>query len=121
MWRQEESGYVRTPLEPLVLAATFALIPVLIIETDTTSGGWQTFATVANWLFWGVFAAELTAILFVAERKKAALRAHWLDVLIVVLTPPILGEALASLRRSGSFASCASVPSLLERYRASAG
>jgi hypothetical protein len=33
-WTQEESGGVRTPLEPVVLAATLALIPVLIIESD---------------------------------------------------------------------------------------
>jgi len=31
----------------------------------------------------GVFALELGAILVVAERKRAALRSHWLDVAIV--------------------------------------
>jgi hypothetical protein len=41
MWRQDESGRVHTPLEPLVLAATLALIPVVIIEADAT-GGWRT-------------------------------------------------------------------------------
>jgi voltage-gated potassium channel len=86
VWRQEESGRVRTPLEPLVLVATLALIPVLILEADAT-GGWQTAAYVTNWLIWGVFAVELVAILIVATQKKAALRAHWLDVAIVLLTP----------------------------------
>jgi hypothetical protein len=33
-------------------------------------------------------AVELGAILAVAERKRAALRGHWLDVAIVVLTMP---------------------------------
>jgi voltage-gated potassium channel len=97
VWRQEESGRVRTPLEPFVLAATIALIPVLILEADAT-GGWQTVAYVANWLIWGVFAAELAAILFFATRKKAALRAHWLDAAIVLLTVPWFGELLSSLR-----------------------
>lgn len=97
MWRQEESGRVRTPLEPLVLAATLALIPVLVLEADAT-GGWQTVAFVANWLIWGIFAVELAAILIVATRRKAALRAHWLDVAIVLLTVPLFGELLASLR-----------------------
>jgi voltage-gated potassium channel len=36
--------------------------------------------------------------LFVAERKVAALRAHWLDVLVVTLTIPVLNKWLASLR-----------------------
>jgi voltage-gated potassium channel len=37
-------------------------------------------------------------VLVVAPRKKAALRAHWLDVAIVVLTIPLLGKALSWLR-----------------------
>jgi integrase len=77
MWKQDESGRVHTPLEPLVLAATLALIPVLIIEADTTSEGWLTFAEVANWLIRAVFATELAAVLIVASRRRAALRAHW--------------------------------------------
>jgi voltage-gated potassium channel len=97
-WWQDESGRVHTPLEPVVLVATFALVPVLIIESDVDSGGWQTFAYFANWVIWVLFAAELTAILVVARRKKAALRAHWLDVGIVVLTIPLLGPLLSWIR-----------------------
>jgi voltage-gated potassium channel len=98
MWKQEPSGRVHTPFEPVVLAATLSLIPILIIEADTTSDGWRTFAEVANWVIWGIFATELTAVLVVAKRKRAALRAHWLDVSIVVLTIPLLGKALAWIR-----------------------
>jgi voltage-gated potassium channel len=97
MWKQEESGRVRTPFEPFVLAATLLLIPVLIIEADA-SGGWLTAAYAVNWLIWAVFAVELAAVLIVADRKLAALRAHWLDVAIVVLTIPLFGKLLSSLR-----------------------
>jgi hypothetical protein len=98
MWKQDESGRVHTPFEPVVLAATLALIPVLILEADATSAGWQQFAVVANWIIWTIFAIELTVVLVVAERKKAALRAHWLDAAIVVLTIPLVTEALAWFR-----------------------
>jgi hypothetical protein len=57
-WFQDESGRVHTPLEPVVLVATFALIPVLVIESDVDSGGWLTAAYVANWVIWGLFAVE---------------------------------------------------------------
>jgi voltage-gated potassium channel len=97
-WQQDGSGRVHTPLEPVVLAATLALVPVLIIETDATSGSWQQVALVANWVIWAFFVAELAAVLVFAPRKRAALRAHWLDVAIVVLTIPLLGQALAWLR-----------------------
>jgi hypothetical protein len=97
-WFQDEAGRVHTPLEPVVLVATFALIPVLVIEADVESGGWLTVAYVANWVIWGLFAIELAAVLIVATRKKAALRAHWLDAAIVVLTIPLLGPVLSALR-----------------------
>lgn len=46
----------------------------------------------------GVFVAELAFVLTVAPRKLAALRAHWLDTAIVLVTSPFFGELLASLR-----------------------
>jgi hypothetical protein len=52
VWHQDESGRVHTPLEPVVLAATLALVPVLIVEADATSNGWQTFALASNWVIW---------------------------------------------------------------------
>jgi hypothetical protein len=76
MWKQDESGRVHTPLEPVVLGATLTLIPVLVIESDATSEGWQRFAEVANWIIWALFATELAVVLLVASRKRAALRAH---------------------------------------------
>ena len=74
MWQQDDSGRVKTPFEPLILAATLAMIPVLIIERDANSDSWQTFAQVANWLIWAVFALDLTVVLIVARRRWAALR-----------------------------------------------
>ena len=84
--------------EPIVIAATLALIPVLVIETDAKSQHWQDFATAANWLIWAIFLAELIFILAVAPRRAAALRAHWLDAAIVAMTVPAYGTFLSSLR-----------------------
>jgi voltage-gated potassium channel len=98
VWEQEESGRVRHPFEPLILGATLAMIPVLIIERDATSDSWRAFAQVANWLIWAIFAAELVLVLAVAQRRGMAVRAHWLDVAIVVVTIPLYGALLSSLR-----------------------
>jgi voltage-gated potassium channel len=94
---QDDSGRVSTPLEPIVLAATLAMIPVLILEADAT-GGWHAIAIAANWLIWAIFAVEYVLILVAAPRKQAALRAHWLDPVVVVVTTPLFGKFLASLR-----------------------
>jgi voltage-gated potassium channel len=98
VWEQTESGRVTHPFEPAVLVATLAMIPVLIIERDSTSSGWLAFAQVANWMIWAIFAAELSFVLVVAERKRAALRAHWLDVALVLVSIPFYGQILSSLR-----------------------
>jgi hypothetical protein len=44
MWQQAENGRVVHPFEPAILAATLALIPVMIIERDVSSGAWVTVA-----------------------------------------------------------------------------
>jgi voltage-gated potassium channel len=98
VWRQLESGRVEHRFEWVVLAAALALVPVLIVEADVESSGWRQLAAVANWVIWSVFLTELAFVLTVAPRKAAALRAHWLDVAIVVLTLPAFGSFLSSLR-----------------------
>ena len=91
-------GARTAPVQLLILVATLAMIPVLIIERDATSDSWRMFAQVANWLIWALFAAEFGLVLAVAQRKRAALRAHWLDAAIVLVTIPIYGALLSSLR-----------------------
>src|SRR6476469_3997298 len=98
MWQQLDSGRVTHRFEWVILVATLAVIPVMVIELETSSSGWRELAFAANWLIWAIFVAELAFILTVAPRKAAALRAHWLDVVIIVLTAPLFGRFLASLR-----------------------
>ena len=45
-----------------------------------------------------MFALELAFVLAVAPRKAAALRAHWLDAAIVIVTAPLYASLLSSLR-----------------------
>jgi voltage-gated potassium channel len=98
MWQQLSSGRVVHRFEWVVLAATLAIIPVLVVETDVQSAGWRAAATASNWIIWAIFLADLAFVLTVAPRRRAALRAHWLDVAIVVVTVPVFGAFLSSLR-----------------------
>src|SRR3954447_4107563 len=98
MWSQSENGRVAHPFEPVILVAALAMIPLLLVERDAKSDGWQTFALVGNWVIWAIFAAELAFVLIVAPRRRAALKAHWLDTAIVIVTLPLLGELVGSLR-----------------------
>jgi len=98
MWRQLTNGRVTHPFEPAILVLALLVIPVVLIEESDVSGLWATIATIGNWVIWVGFAAELVVVLWVAPRKAAALRAHWLDVAIVVLTVPFVPTLLAALR-----------------------
>src|SRR5262249_13269564 len=55
-------------------------------------------ASVLNWSIWLVFLAELVAMLCVVDDRWRWLLHNPLDLLIVVLTPPILPPGLQSLR-----------------------
>jgi voltage-gated potassium channel len=98
MWQQLDSGRVTHRIEWVILVATLAIIPVMVIELEASSSGAREVAFIANWLIWAIFVAELAFILTVAPRKAAALKAHWLDVTIIVVTAPAFGRLLASLR-----------------------
>jgi voltage-gated potassium channel len=97
-WEQLPSGRVRHPFEPIILGLALLVIPVIAVEESSLGAAWKDLAVVANWIIWIGFAVELAFVLIVAPRKLAAVRAHWLDVLIVVLTVPLASTLLAAFR-----------------------
>jgi hypothetical protein len=52
-----------------VLAATLAMIPVLVIDNDAT-GSLHTAAVAAKWLIWLIFALEYAVVLRAALRRR---------------------------------------------------
>jgi voltage-gated potassium channel len=97
-WRQLPNGRVTHSFEWVIIVLALAVIPVILIEESNPSDTWRLVAVLANSVIWVGFAAELAFVLSVAKRKRAALKAHWLDVGIVLLTPPFLPALFAALR-----------------------
>jgi hypothetical protein len=72
----ERVGLSSQAARPLVLVATFALIPVLVIESDVEFRGLADVRLRCQLGHLARVATELAAVLIVATRRKAALRAH---------------------------------------------
>jgi voltage-gated potassium channel len=82
---------------PVIVAAVLVL-PVIVIEETAVSDTVKTVASVCNWLIWGIFLAEVVAMLVVVPNRWRWVLENPLDVLIVVLTPPVFPPGLQSLR-----------------------
>ena len=92
------AALARRWFEVPVLGAALLVIPVLFIEEYSTTGWLLIVAGTANWLIWAAFAAEFTVVIYLAEDRVAYARKAWLDLLIVVVSFPLLPELLAVSR-----------------------
>ena len=82
---------------PVMIAAALTLPSVVIGESHP--GGWlEVTADVLNWVTWLTFAIELAVMLAVVPNRRRWLRDHPLELIVVVLTPPVLPPGLQSLR-----------------------
>lgn len=82
---------------PMMIAAALTL-PMVAISESHPGGALETVARALNWITWVAFAIELVVMLAVVPDRRAWLRHHPLDAVIVFLTPPVLPAGLQSLR-----------------------
>lgn len=94
----ERSERLQRRFEVAVLVAALLVIPLIAIEESAPGEPWESIAQIANWGIWLTFLAELVTMLAVAPDRRAWLRAHPLDVAIVLLTPPVLPASLQAAR-----------------------
>src|SRR5438128_4911848 len=97
-WRQLENGRVAHRFEPFMLVVALAVVPVVLLEDASPRGAGHVAATVANWIIWALFTAELLFVLRVAPNRRAAVHAHLLDLGIVVASFPLLPAVFAATR-----------------------
>lgn len=100
--RTRSLGDVARDLEPgtdlMATIAACAVIPVLVIEAVARDGPWADAAVAANWLIWSAFLGDALAKGLGSGRRWLHTSAAWFDVGLVVLTFPVLGQALAAAR-----------------------
>lgn len=81
-----------------MLVVALLVIPVIVIEESSVSPTVHAFGSILNWATWLAFFAEVVVMLAVVPNRAAWVRTHPVEVAVVILTPPFLPAALASLR-----------------------
>ena len=82
---------------PLMIAAALTLPCVILTETRET-GVLAEIATILNWGTWLAFAIELVVMLVLVPDRLKYLKHHPVELVIVILTPPVLPASLQALR-----------------------
>jgi voltage-gated potassium channel len=96
-WCQEESGEVRHSFEAVVLVCALLMLPAVLIQDSGLRWPWGLVSGVLGVVVWLVFALELTLTLHHAHDRRAALRAHWQDALVVLVIFPPWGLLFAAI------------------------
>ncbi len=94
----ERSSRVERAFEVPILIAALLVIPVIVVEQSDVREPWRTVAGILNWAIWVAFAVELAVMLAVVRDRWAWVRAHPLEVAVVLLTPPFLPSSLQAAR-----------------------
>ena len=81
-----------------VIVATLLVIPVMVLQGLDPGQPWSTIGFVGDCAIWLVFLAEVVAMLWVSADRWRWVRSNPLDVMIVVLTPPVAPAVLQSVR-----------------------
>jgi voltage-gated potassium channel len=94
----ERSERAAKRFELPILVAALLVIPVIVIEQAHVGHGWKLAAEITNWTIWIAFASELVVLLALTPERWRWVRAHPLEVVIVVLTPPFFPASLQATR-----------------------
>jgi voltage-gated potassium channel len=96
-WCQEESGEARHSFEAVVLVCAVLMLPAVLIQDSGLHSPWGVVADVLNAVVWLAFGLELTLALYHAHDRRAVLRAHRQDALVVVVIFPPWALLFAAL------------------------
>ena len=78
-----------------VLIAAAAVLPLVALGLAQPTGLWHTVETVGHWAVWLTFVVEVAIMLAVVDDRRAWSSGHRLELLVVVLSSPLVPLALA--------------------------
>jgi voltage-gated potassium channel len=94
----ERSERMARRFEVPMLIAALLVIPMLVIQESSWGEPWPTVADILNWGTWLAFLIEVVVMLIVVPDRRRWLRDHPIDVIVTVLSPPVLPDVFAAAR-----------------------
>ena len=79
------------------MVAALAVLPIVVAE-QIAVGGWETLFEILNWLIWAAFTLEFAVVILLTDDRSAYARKAWLDLMVILLSLPLLGELFALTR-----------------------
>ena len=79
---------------PVVVAA-LAVLPLVALGLSQPTGVWHSVEVVGHWAIWLTFVAEVAIMLTLVDDRRAWIRGHRLELLVVGLSSPLVPLALA--------------------------
>ena len=103
----------------VTLFLALLLVPVLVIEEQSVDPVAHSLAAWANGLIWLAFALDYAIDLWRSRDRRMHLRSHWADLMLIVVSPPLLvppeAQALRVLRALRAFRALAVIGVVAER------
>lgn len=73
-----------------MILLALAIIPLIVMEVRATSHVLQQLALTGNCIIWFAFVVEYLTMIALTGEKWKYTKTHWLDLAIIILSPPIL-------------------------------
>ena len=99
-WCEEASGRISHPFEAVVLVIAVLMLPAVLIQDAGLRSPWGLIADGLGALVWAALALELGLSLKHASDRRRALRAHWHDVLVLVVIFPGFAPLFSTFGRA---------------------
>lgn len=90
--RQER---VEKLLRPFIIVAAIAVLPLLMLALTHPYGIWKHVEIGGHWVIWTVFCSEVAIMLSITKDRRAWLKSHRFEVIVVAASSPLLPLALA--------------------------
>lgn len=91
----QRAGAWEKRLKTPVLVAATAVLPLVALGLSQPTGAWHAVESAGHWAVWLTFVFEVVIMLTVVDDRRAWMRGHTFELLVVVVSSPLVPLALS--------------------------